>query len=201
MDEVRIRDRDLVGRVKFDDLGPQERIEGTAGHIPQRWELAITVERSTVTIAYRVHGGATVPGLLTIDPPSKSVLRTVTTRMDRWTELCERALVTTEQVTVSKPTAGPLAGFTLVGSGGPVFTPEDEGRHLDAAAIALHNRRLVTDEELMEAAAAYYEAPRKQKHTAVMEALDCSASRANLLIRRARKRGLIEDTGQGRAAK
>ncbi len=203
MDERRIRDGELVGRVEFDELGPQESIAGTAGLIPQRWTLTITVERSVVTLAFHVHGGATKADKLTVEPPSSSVLRVVITRLERWTELCERELVTTEQVMVLDvpPTPGVAPGSRLIMRGGPVLGPDEEAKVLDAAARALHERRLVTDEELMKAAAAYYDAPVKKKHAAVMDALDCDRSRANHLIRRCKDRGLIERVGQGRAAK
>jgi hypothetical protein len=61
-------------------------------------------------------------------------------------------------------------------------------------------RRKVTADEIAEVTAVYYAAPYGLKHSAVMEHFGCGEGRANLLIRRAREAGLIEKSGQGRAA-
>ncbi len=61
-------------------------------------------------------------------------------------------------------------------------------------------RRKVTTDEIAEVTAVYYAAPYGLKHSAVMEHFGVGQARANLLIRRAREAGLIEKSGQGRAA-
>lgn len=200
MDEVRITDGKRVGRVEYDDLGPQVRIEGTAGHIPRRWTLSITVGDSAVRLHYEVLDGIPTPRTLSVDPASRSALTAIAGRMETWTALCERALLTTERVDIIEPTTGSLAGFTLVGRGGPVFTPDEEGRRIVEAAKVIRERREITDAQLSEAAAVYYSVPRGQKHAAVMEHLGVTLGRAKLLIRRASDAGLIEKVGQGKAA-
>ncbi len=202
MDEVRITDGKRVGRVEFDDLGPRVHIERSPCFIPRRWTLSITVGDSAVRLEYEVLDGIPTPRTLTVDPVSRSALTAIAGRLEVWTELCERALLTTEQVSVFEiPEAfGFPEGAKLVGRGGAVFSPDEEGQRLKQAARVIRDRRAITAEQLSEAAAVYYEAPYGQKHSAVMEHFGCGEGRANLLIRRAREAGLIEKIGQGKAA-
>lgn len=195
-----IEDGRLIGRVEYDELGPQVFIDEARAHIPRRWTLRITVGDSSARVDYEVFDGVPTPRALHLEPVTAAALKTVTKRLGVWTELCERELVTTEQVTVTKPTAGALAGFTLVGHGGPVLSPDEADSRRRAGAKALRSRREITEQHLLDVRAVYLSAPWGQKHAAVMEHFDCGRGRANLLIRRAREAGLIETVGQGKAA-
>ena len=202
MDEVRIRDGNRVGRVEYDDRRNQP-IEGGGGVcLPQQWVLRITVADSAVQLHYEVLDGVPTPRAITIDPVSRPALNIVAKRLAAWTELCERALMTTERRAVLPiPDMGVVLYSTQTAwrDGAPI-TPDEEARRITHAARVVRDQRAVTRDQLVDVAEVYSQAPRGRKHAAVMEHFSVGKGRANLLIRRAREARLIEKTSQGRAA-